>query len=191
MEGPRREDECRLTIDEAIISTDHPDTVTYRRAADAFNAGDLDALATTIHEDVIWHLAGSTWMARDLAGRAALLAFLRGIMRRTGGTFKLRDVCVSGCDDHVLAVQRFGATVDGEERFFDVSSVMRFSDGRQRALVSHPQPEHLRRFLRSLLAAKRPVCRSSTMARIIPTGGHHVLFEAHQRGQPVAFYRSE
>lgn len=121
-----------MTKDEAIISTDHPDAVTYRRAADAFSAEGVDALATTIHEDVIWHLAGSTWMARDLAGRAALLAFLRGIMRRTGGTFKLQDVCVSSCDDYVLAFQRFGATVDGEEGFFDVSSVMHFSDGLQK-----------------------------------------------------------
>jgi ketosteroid isomerase-like protein len=52
-------------------------------------------------------------------------------MRRTKGTFKLRDVYVSGSDDHVLAAQHFRATVDGEERFFDVSSVMRFRDGRQ------------------------------------------------------------
>jgi len=29
------------------------------------------------------------------------------------------------------------------------------------------------------------------MARTVPTGGHLVLFEAHQRCQPVALYRSE
>jgi ketosteroid isomerase-like protein len=126
-----------MTIDGGIIRTDHPDAVTYRRAADAFRAGDLDALATTIHENVIWHLPGSTWMARDFKGRTTLLTYLREIMQRTNGTFKLQDVCVSGCDDHVLAVQRFGATVDGEERFFDVSSVMHFSDGRQKERWFH------------------------------------------------------
>lgn len=52
----------------AIISLDHPDAVTYRRAADAFRAGDLDALADTIHESVIWRLPGTAWMARDFEG---------------------------------------------------------------------------------------------------------------------------
>jgi uncharacterized protein len=121
----------------AIIRPEHPDAVTYRRAADAFRAGDLDTLATTIHEDVIWHLPGTSWMARDFEGRATLLKYLREIMVRTDGTFKLQDVCVSGSDDHVLAVQRFGATVDGEEQYFDASSVMRFSDGRQKERWFH------------------------------------------------------
>ena len=126
-----------MTQDNQSISTDHPDAVTYRRAADAFRAGDLDALATSIHEDVIWHLPGTTWMARDFKGRGTLLAFLREVIQRTNGTFKLQDVSVSGTDDHVLAAQRLGATVDGEERFFDVSSVMRFSDGRQKERWLH------------------------------------------------------
>ena len=126
-----------MATDAPIISPDHPDAVTYRRAADAFRAGDLDALADTIHESVIWHLPGRTWMARDLKGRGTLVAYLREIMDRTNGTFRLQDVCVSGSDDHVLAAQRFGATVHGEERYFDVSSVMRFSDGQQKERWFH------------------------------------------------------
>ena len=125
-----------MTTSAAIISTNHPNAVAYRRAADAFRAGDLDTLATTIHQDVIWHLPGTSWMARD-QGRGTLLAYLREIMTRTNGTFKLQDVCVSGSDDHVLAVQRFGATVDSEEQFFDDSSVMHFSDGRQKERWFH------------------------------------------------------
>lgn len=126
-----------MTTHAAIISPEHPDAVSYRRAADAFRAGDLDTLATTIHEDVIWHLPGTSWMARDFEGRATLLKYLREIMVRTNGTFKLQDICVSGSDDHVVAVQRFGATVDGEEQFFEASSVMRFSEGRQKERWFH------------------------------------------------------
>ncbi len=120
-----------MTTDAAIIGPSHPDAVTYQRAADAFRAGDLEELATTIHQNVAWHLPGTSWMARDFQGRSALVAYLQEIMRRTHGSFTLRDVYVSGSDDHVLAAQQFGATVDGEERLFDVSSVMRFKDGRQ------------------------------------------------------------
>src|SRR5690242_14733023 len=128
---------CRMTRDDQTISPDHPDVVTYRRAGDAFRAGDLDGLAASIHEDVIWHLPGTTWLARDFQGRNTLLAFLREVIQRTNGTFKILDVFVSGTDDHVLAAQRLGATVDGEERLFDVSSVMRFSDGKQKERWLH------------------------------------------------------
>ena len=126
-----------MTTDAAFISPEHPDAVSYRRASDAFRAGELETLATTIHDDVIWHLPGTSWMARDFEGRATLLAFLRELMVRTNGTFKLQDVCVSGSDDHVLAVQRLGATANGEENFFYASSVMRFSDGRQKERWFH------------------------------------------------------
>ncbi len=76
-------------------------------------------------------------MARDFQGRGTLVAYLREIMERTNGTFTLQDVCVSGSDDHVLAVQRFGATVDSEERFFDASSVTHFRDARQKERWFH------------------------------------------------------
>jgi ketosteroid isomerase-like protein len=135
--GLDEEDDCRMTPDRTMISTDHPDAVTYRHAADAFRVGDLDALATTIHTDVIWHVPGTSWMARDFEGRGTLVGYLGELMQRTSGTFRLRDVCVSGTDDHVLAVQRFGAMIDGDERFFDVSSVMHFSEGLQKERWLH------------------------------------------------------
>ncbi len=81
-----------MTTDAAIIRPGHPDVVTYQRAADAFRAGDLEELATTIHERVVWHLPGTTWMARDFEGRGALVAYLGEIMQRTNGTFTLQDV---------------------------------------------------------------------------------------------------
>lgn len=119
------------------ISRDHPDAVIYRRAADAFRAGDLLALTASIHEDVSWHLPGTSWIARDFTGRDTLLAFLREVMQRTNGTFTLQDVSVSGTDDHVVAAQRLGATADGIEQLFDVTSVMRFRDGRQKERWLH------------------------------------------------------
>ncbi len=126
-----------MSTDATIISPGHPDAVMYQRAADAFRSGAFETLATTIHEDVVWHLPGTSWMARDFQGRSTLIAYLQEIVRRTNGTFMLRDVHVSGSDDRVLAAQRFGATVDGEERSFDVYSVMRFEDGRQRERWFH------------------------------------------------------
>ena len=110
---------------------DHPNAVTYRRAADAFRRKDLETVRQTIHEDVAWHFPGSTWVAREIQGRDALLAFLKEVMTRTGGTFVLEDRSISGTDHHLVAVQRFGATHDGHAQKFDAVSVIRFEGGRQ------------------------------------------------------------
>lgn len=110
---------------------DHPDAVTYRRAADAFRRKDLGTVAETIHEDITWHIPGSSWMSREIHGRDALLAYLKEVTIRTAGTFILEDILISGTDHHVVAVQRFGATHQGRCEKFDAVSVMRFESGRQ------------------------------------------------------------
>lgn len=120
-----------MTTPRTAPTTNHPNAVVYRRAADAFREQDLDTLAETISEDVAWHIPGTTWFARKFVGRDNLLAYLGEVMERTKGTFRLIDDLVSGCDDHVIAVQRFGVTVDGESREFACTSVMNFADGRQ------------------------------------------------------------
>lgn len=79
----------------------HPDAVTYLRAARAFRERDLDAITETIHES------------------------------RTGNSFVFEDRSISGTDHHVVALQRFGATVMGETQMFEAVSIMRFEGGRQ------------------------------------------------------------
>ena len=110
---------------------DHPDAVTYRRAADAFRRKDLATVAETIHEDVTWHIPGTSWIAREVQGRDALFAYLKELLTKTSGTFILEDRSISGSDHHLMAVQRFGATYDGHTEKFDAVSVMRFEGGLQ------------------------------------------------------------
>jgi len=110
---------------------DHPDALTYRRAIDAFRRKDLGAVAQTIHEEVTWHLPGSSWIAREIHGRDALLAYLKEVMTRTAETFTVEDRSICGTDHHVVALQRLGATHNGRTQKFDAVSVMRFEGGRQ------------------------------------------------------------
>jgi ketosteroid isomerase-like protein len=110
---------------------DHPDALTYRRAADAFRHKDLETVAQTIHEDVTWHFSGSTWLAREIHGRDALIAYLKEVMTRTAGTFILEDRFISGTDHHLVAIQCLGATHNGRTEKFDAVSVMRFEGRRQ------------------------------------------------------------
>ena len=109
----------------------HPDAITYQRAARAFRERDLDAITETIHESIVWHFPGKSWLGRTVEGRPALMAFLKEIVARTGNSFVLEDRSISGTDHHVVALQRFGATVTGETQMFEAVSIMRFDGGRQ------------------------------------------------------------
>jgi ketosteroid isomerase-like protein len=116
---------------------EHPDVATYKRAADAFRARDLPAITETIDENVAWHVPGTSWLSAELRGRDEVMAFLRTAVERTSGTFILEDQFISGNDDHIVASQRIGATIDGDTKLFDVVSVMRFEGGRQRERWFH------------------------------------------------------
>jgi ketosteroid isomerase-like protein len=110
------------------MTPEHPNAVAYRRAADAFRAGDLTALQELIDEDVVWHVPGNHPRAGDIHGRTALIDFLGGLTR-TG--FWLREHDVFGNDEHVCALSVMGARrpdIDVETR---VVSIFHFRDGRQ------------------------------------------------------------
>lgn len=119
------------------MNDQHPDVVMYKRAADAFRARDLNAITETIDHNVAWHFPGTSWLSRELHDRDEVMAFLQEAVERTSGTFILEDRFLSGNDDHVVASQRIGATINGDTRRFDVVSVMRFEGGRQRERWFH------------------------------------------------------
>jgi hypothetical protein len=110
------------------VSGEHPNATAYRRTADAFRAGDLDAIGTLIAADVIWHVPGGHPMAGDLHGRDALLAWLAKVA--TLG-FRLTEHDVFGNDEHVCALSIMGAhrgDLDVETR---VVSIFHYRDGQQ------------------------------------------------------------
>jgi ketosteroid isomerase-like protein len=110
---------------------DHRDAVIYRRTAEAFRSRDLKSVADGIHDDVAWHFPGRSWLAGEIRGREALLGYLRELVRRTANTFLLEDLHIAGTDHHLVALQRFGATIAGETQRFEATSVMRYEGGRQ------------------------------------------------------------
>ncbi len=88
----------------------HPDAVTYLRAARAFRERDLDAITETIHESVVWHFPGNSWLGREVEGRTALMAYVKEIVSRTGNSFVLEDpsgiVSNPAKEDHFKSGQR-------------------------------------------------------------------------------------
>lgn len=116
---------------------EHADVATYRATADAFRARDLDAINELIHEQVVWHIPGDSWLSGEVRGRSEALAFLERLVAKTNGSFILEDVHVLGNEDHVLTVQRIGGTFEGQTKVFDMVTVIRFEDGKQRERWFH------------------------------------------------------
>ena len=74
---------------------EHPNATAYRRTADAFRAGDREALAALIDEDVVWHVPGSGPLAGDIDGREALFRFFDRLRDVTEGTFTIESTTFS------------------------------------------------------------------------------------------------
>ncbi len=104
---------------------------TMRRAYEAFNTGDLDTVADTFDESVVWHLPGRSAMADDYRGRDATLAYFTKLAQKTDGTFRaeLQHLAADG-DDRVVGIQR--STADRGGKHLDVADciVFELKDGR-------------------------------------------------------------
>jgi len=89
--------------------------IAFTRYSEALAAGDMAALAASLHPDVVWHQPGSHSLAGDHAGPDRVLALLGGFMQRSNGTFALQPTgqpMVNG--DLVSLPVAFSATSDGK-----------------------------------------------------------------------------
>ena len=102
-----------------------------QRAYDAFNSGDLDTVAETFDESVVWHLPGRSSMADDYKGRDATLAYFGKLAEETGGTFRaeLQQLASDG-DSRVVGIQRSTADRGGKHLDVDNCIVFELKDGR-------------------------------------------------------------
>ncbi len=82
---------------------EHPNVEVARKGLDAFLKGDVDTLAATISDDIVWHAPGSNAFSGDFHGKAAVMQ--RMADQRAAGvtiTFAIHDIV--GNDEHVVAL---------------------------------------------------------------------------------------
>jgi len=117
---------------------EHPNAEAYRRTADAFRAGDGNAFAGLIDEDVVWHVPGMSPLAGEIHGREALFRFFDRLHEVTDGTFMLKEHDVLATDDHVVALSHFSAVRADGPVSVNVVSVFHYRGGRQHERWFHP-----------------------------------------------------
>ena len=98
---------------------------TVRRAIDALNAGDYEGFGDLVHDDIVWHIIGSSEPVR---GKAAMTEGLgRGSSDFTI-TAELHDVTAS--DDHVVALVRAHATRGSQTLDYNTAEIFHLRDGK-------------------------------------------------------------
>ena len=86
-----------------------------RRAYEAFNTADMDALTEIFDENLVWHLPGRSSMADDYQGRDATFAYFGQLGQETGGTFRAElERLLPDDDDRVVGIQRSTAERNGK-----------------------------------------------------------------------------
>lgn len=101
---------------------EHPNIAVFRRAYDAFIAGDMDRLAELIASDVVWHVPGANLISGEYTGRKAIFGCFNKIFELSQGTYRpqLHDILAN--DDHTVALlhataRHGGKTLDQDYAF--------------------------------------------------------------------------
>ena len=106
-------------------------TAIVRRGYEAFNRGDLTALAELFGADVSWHTPGRSPLAGDVFGREAVFARLGRYAIETGGTFRadLKRLLTDE-DDRVIGIHHTVAERGGKRLDVYCCTVFELEDGR-------------------------------------------------------------
>ena len=104
---------------------EHANATSVRHMVDAMNAGDMEAAAAALAEDVEWHEIGR---AEARHGKAALRDAMAGGAADYQITVKVHDVV--GGDDHTVALVEATATRGGRTLTYRTAEIFHLRDGK-------------------------------------------------------------
>jgi ketosteroid isomerase-like protein len=96
-----------------------------RRAIDALNKQDYETFGDLVHDDIVWHIIGSSEPVR---GKTAMAESLGGGSTDYTITAELHDVTAS--DDHVVALVRAHATKGAQTFDYNTAEIFHLRDGK-------------------------------------------------------------
>lgn len=104
--------------------TDHPHAIAYREATEKYLAGDAEAFADMIADDVVWHQIGSDEPVR---GKAALMESMQ-LMEDVDFQLDTHDVLAN--DEHLVALVEATVTVGDESFTYRTAEIAHIVDGK-------------------------------------------------------------
>lgn len=92
----------------------HPNEELIRRSFQAFSKGDMEAVAASFADDVVWHTPGRGLLAGDYRGRDQVLGMLVKQAELTGGTFRAEGHDILANDEHAVLLAKVMAERGGK-----------------------------------------------------------------------------
>lgn len=96
----------------------------------AFSAGDLQAVAERLADDIVWHSLGHSHLSRDYTGRDDVFGLFGALFEETDGTFRIELHDVLANDDHAVALTTNRAERVGRTLVYDEAAVFRIVHGK-------------------------------------------------------------
>ncbi|HJT63646.1 MAG TPA: nuclear transport factor 2 family protein [Candidatus Limnocylindria bacterium] len=96
-----------------------------RQLLDAFNAGDVQAVAALLSDDIEWHEIGG---AAPIRGKAALADRFEGFLPDWQITSELHDALAN--EDHAVALVTATATMGGRSFTYRTAEIYHVKDGK-------------------------------------------------------------
>lgn len=104
--------------------SEHPSAIAYREATEKYLAGDAQAFADMIADDVVWHQIGSD---QPLRGKQALMESMQLL---EGVEFALDTHDVLANDEHLVALVEATVTVGDESFTYRTAEIAHIVDGK-------------------------------------------------------------
>lgn len=109
---------------------EHPNATVLRRAYEAFEKGDMQALAGLFADDVVWHMPGNTPFSGEHKGRDAVFAGFVKATELSAGTFKIELHDIVANDEHAVSINRATASRGGKNLGLLGADVFHVRDGK-------------------------------------------------------------
>lgn len=123
--------------------SEHTNLQVMRRALEAFQSGDKATLGQIFSKDVVWHVPGKSFLAKDYKGQEEVFTFFGRLMELTNGTFRVESLDILANDRGGVFIDRLTAQRNG--RKLNVRLLL-YVVIRGRQIVEgidHFHPEHL------------------------------------------------
>lgn len=109
---------------------EHPNVAVARVGMEAFNRGDMEAFAASLHDAVVWHAPGKNRYSGTFNGKAASLGRFKE-QAEGGVRFRFSDLHdIVGGDDHVVALLTVETTGPGGQASTRSAFIMHVRDGK-------------------------------------------------------------
>jgi ketosteroid isomerase-like protein len=95
-----------------------------------YAGGDVAPVGDLLAEDVVWHVPGTSPIAGDYRGRAAVLGYFRRRRQLAGGAIAITKIAEAHHDEALVQLADGRAMIGGEEVAWRTAGVYRVAGGR-------------------------------------------------------------